>query len=323
MDRGHFPGFALDPGSEHEGAVPEIARCFLGCVDRQGIVADHLVFHSRETGIVLLGRLGDTPLSAVLEVLIDRGRQLLAELVMFHQFQAVRETGGVGKGGPRGNGVEGVADDVREAQRDHPGREGLAGEVPALHAREMLADGVDFVDGGAAGEQQLRGLLLFGQRDSGRRGGHEGRASPREQTDDQGVFVQVVEQGEHALGAGYSGFVGEGMAALGGSDMAEGKAVVVLGVDGAGRDVVAQNFLHGRGHGRGGLAGSHDDDFGELGERIAGVEYPQISIFQGQRTGNALPWVSGLERGAEDVQGIGALLCGVCSWFHDRLRNAA
>ena len=42
---------------------------------------------------------------------------------------------------------------------------GEPGQLPALDAGDVLADGVDLVDGRAAGEQQPGGFLLFREGD--------------------------------------------------------------------------------------------------------------------------------------------------------------
>src|SRR5437762_11954199 len=72
-----------------------------------------------------------------------------------------------------GDDGERITDDVGEGEREDRGRSRGPGKLAALEAREVLADGVELVDGGAGGEQQPRHRLLLRQRD--RRGSRRTR----------------------------------------------------------------------------------------------------------------------------------------------------
>ncbi len=85
---------------------------------------------------------------------------------------------GVGSGGTGADDVEIVADDVGEQQGFDARGSGEAGELSALDARDVFADGVDFVDGGAAGQQEAGGGLLFLEGDAlGGQGKERGSAA--------------------------------------------------------------------------------------------------------------------------------------------------
>src|SRR5437868_6414551 len=60
----------------------------------------------------------------------------------------------------RPDDVQTVADNIGENQRDHSGRMRRGGQLPAFDQAQMLADGVQFVNG-RSGIEQLAGNLLL------------------------------------------------------------------------------------------------------------------------------------------------------------------
>ena len=98
----------------------------------------------------------------------------------------------VRRGGSRADDVQVVADDVREQQRLDRRRRGQPRQLPSLDAGNVLADGVDLVDVGAACQQQAGdGLLLF-ERDarSGQR--QQRRRAARDEADHQVVRLRLL-----------------------------------------------------------------------------------------------------------------------------------
>src|ERR1035437_9405692 len=64
---------------------------------------------------------------------------------------------------------------------------GQARQLSALDARDVLADGIDLVDGGARGQEQAGGGLLFLEGDARGGQGQERRSAARDQADHQVV----------------------------------------------------------------------------------------------------------------------------------------
>ena len=170
------------------------------------------------------------------------------------------EGGGVGRGGAGADDVEVVADDVGEQEGFDAGGGGEARELAAFDARDVFADGVDLVDGGAAGQEEAGGGLLFLERDALGGQGHEGGRAAGDEADHQ-IFASGAggDLGD-ARAAGDAALVGDGVAALVEFDAAEFGDVAVLDVDQAGGDAAAEDALGGLRHGGSGLTCSDDVD---------------------------------------------------------------
>ena len=180
------------------------------------------------------------------------------------------EGGDIGSGGTGADDVEVVADDVGEEQGFDAGGGGEARELAAFDARDVFADGVDFVDGGAAGEEEAGGGLLLGERDALGGQGHEGRGAAGDEAEDE-VFASGGggDLGD-ARAAGDAALIGDGVAALVELDAAQFGEVAVLDVDQAGGDAGAEDALGGLRHGGSGFTGSDHVDVAEAGEVAAG-----------------------------------------------------
>jgi hypothetical protein len=113
-----------------------------------------------------LGRFGDFTALTLLDAVADGCSHAVANLVAIENRAGGDESGGVGSGGAGTDNVEIVADDVGKQEGFDAGGGGEAGQLPALDARDVLADRVDLVDGGATSQEQASGRLLFLERDS-------------------------------------------------------------------------------------------------------------------------------------------------------------
>ena len=180
------------------------------------------------------------------------------------------EGGGVGSGGAGADDVEIVADDVGEQQGFDAGGSGEARELAAFDARDVFADGVDLVDGGAAGQEQAGGGLLLLERDAlGGQGQQRGSAAGDEAEDEIVAAGGGGDLGD-ARAAGDAALVGDGVAALVELDAAQLGEVAVLDVDQAGGDAAAEDALGGLRHGGSGFTGSDHVDMAVAGRSCGG-----------------------------------------------------
>src|SRR5207245_10485511 len=170
---GDDPGRAFDPAPENGWHVTDPPRRVGGCPDDQLVVTDHYVRHRPEQRVARLRRLGDLAAGAGFEPLHHGGGSLTADLPCVEDAKRIRKRRRVRRRRTGGDHVERITDDVGEGEREDRSRSRGPGELAALEAREVLADGVELVDGGAGGEQQPRHRLLLCQRD--RRGGRRGQ----------------------------------------------------------------------------------------------------------------------------------------------------
>ena len=136
------------------------------------------------SGLAKLGKEGRTPALVAgrlgqvfaLEEGADGGRELGSEIVLCQQFADFGDGGVVGRSGTGGERVERAQRHVGQQQADLGGFGRGHGQAAALDGGEVLAQGVDLVDGRAGGEQQLmkgdgvveRDLRVEGQVEHGR-----------------------------------------------------------------------------------------------------------------------------------------------------------
>src|ERR1035437_9282238 len=160
-------GLALDGAGEDQRAVAELAGGAGGGVERQAVAAHHGIAHAGEQRVGGLGRLGDFAARALLDAVADGGWHAMVD--------------GVAVENGRGRG------EVGKQQGVHAGGGGQARQLPALDARDVLTDGVDLVDGGARGQEQAGGGLLFLEGDTLGGQGQERRSAAGDQADHQVV----------------------------------------------------------------------------------------------------------------------------------------
>src|ERR1017187_8339927 len=82
-----------------------------------------------------------------------------------------------------GDDVEIIADDVGEQEGFHAGGGGEARKLAALDARDVFADGVDLVNGGAAGKKEAGSGLFFFEGNALGGQGQEGGSSAGDQAE--------------------------------------------------------------------------------------------------------------------------------------------
>src|ERR1019366_4923674 len=262
---GDLARLARDGAGEDQRAVAELAGGAGGGIERQAIAAHHGIAHAGEQRVGGLGRLGDFAACALLDAVADGGRHAMANGVAVENGAGGGEGGGVGGGGAGTDDVDVVADDVGKQQGFDAGGGGQARQLPALDARDVLADCVDLVDGGARGQKQAGGGLLFLEGDASGGQGQERRSAARDQTD-----YQVVAGGGggdlcDACAAGGATLIGDGVAALVQLDAAQFGDVAVLDIDQAGGDLASQHALGGLRHAGSRLACADHVDMAEAG----------------------------------------------------------
>src|SRR3990172_6842695 len=121
---------------------------------------------------------------------------------------------GVRKCGAGGNRVQRISGYIREDQGEHLCGGGQKGQTTSFDLGEVLSDYIDLMDIGTRLEEQLCGPLLLGQRHRLYREGQQGRASPREQDNNQVPLGETLEEGKHLEGCLYPGPIRNGVARL-------------------------------------------------------------------------------------------------------------
>ena len=114
------------------------------------------------------------------------------------------------------------------------GGRGQARQLAALDARNVFADGVDVLDGSAAGQQQLGDRLLLFERDAFGGQRQQGGSAAGDQAEHQVARAGAARQFGDAFRAGHSAGVGHRMAAFVQLDAPQPGQVAVLDVDQAG-----------------------------------------------------------------------------------------
>ena len=219
--RGDVAGLAFDGGGEDEGLVAEGLGLGGGGIDGEAVAADDDVVDAVEAGVAGLGRFVDA--GGFLEPGADGRRACLAQrpyLSMTAQASAkVEGSGAVGPEPMTSRGSPMTSE--RMSARTLAGA-ASASELAALDGGEVLADGVDFVDVGAAGEQEARGVLLFGEGDGCGGQGQERGAAAGDEADDKIARAGVAGDFGDAPGAVDAALIRDGVAALVEFDAAEG-----------------------------------------------------------------------------------------------------
>ena len=224
----------------------------------------------------------------------ERGHAI-ANLVAFEDGAGGGEGGGVGRGGAGADDVEIVADDVGEQQRLDAGRSGEAGQLSALDARDVFADGVDLVDGGAAGQQEPRGGLLLLERDAFGGQGQQGGGAAGDQADHQIVAAGRGGDFGDACGAGCAALIGHGWPHSLSSmrrSLARWPSLTLIS---PAVMRLAERALGGQRHGGSGLPCPDDVDIAEA-----------IEIAAREVAGDGAGGVGRGEGGAEDGKGVAA-----------------
>src|SRR5471032_3061036 len=155
-------GLALDLAGEHQRAKSQRPGVPRRRGQGQTISADYRVAHTLKNWVDRLGRFREFAALPAFDAPLHGSRHSRSDSVPVEHFRGRRKGGSIGGRGGGADHVQVVAHYVRKQQRFHRGRRGQTGQLAALDARDVLADGVDLVDIGAAGQQQASsGLLLF------------------------------------------------------------------------------------------------------------------------------------------------------------------
>jgi hypothetical protein len=263
------------------------------------IVPDDGVGHSREEGVTGLGGLGDGAAAAILQALPDARRDLVGDAEPLQDAEGVGIGRFVGRGGPGGDDVQRIADDVGQEERVHRRPAGGPGELAALEYRAVLPHRVELIDGGARPEKEAGERLLLLQRDGRRRRGGERRAAARDQ--DQQQVVGACGSGEVVDGAGgrRPARVGHRVAGLEQPHPARRGKMAVLDGDDAVDDPVAQHLLGRCGHRARGLPGA-DHQHSAVGWHDAPAGWKGETR---ESTLDERAHIPGPERGIEDRAG--------------------
>src|SRR4029077_13640467 len=118
----------------------------------------------REDGVAGLGSFGD---SFALEEGAKRGGELFAQAILVDDAGGGGNGGGVRQSRPGGKGRLLARGNVGNAQGDFQRARTGGGEASALGGRKMFANGVDGLDGRAAGDEQVVKLLEIRERNGG------------------------------------------------------------------------------------------------------------------------------------------------------------
>ena len=165
VDPCHILRLAFDGRGENEGAVTQSPGFGRGRDEGQVVRGDDLVRHPFEYGVSRLRSVRNQTLSPFFQPVPHHCRNLVPQAEFREYPDGIRKSEAVRNERPGSDGVEVVPDHVREHQIDDPGRCRGAGQLASLDLGKMLSDRVQFMDGGAAGQEHLRDFLFF------RRGG--------------------------------------------------------------------------------------------------------------------------------------------------------
>ena len=145
-------------------------------------MAGHDVVRNRLAGRV--GRLRDGPGDPVAKAVEHRFRDPFRQGELLEHSQGIAEGRRIPGSRPGTDGGQLVADHVGDHERRGSSRRQQGDEAAALDRGEVFADGVDFVDVGAAGEQQRTDPRLVLQGDARRRSHQQRRRPPGQQHQD-------------------------------------------------------------------------------------------------------------------------------------------
>ena len=228
------------------------------------VAADQDVGHAVKNGIARLGSLFQFAVGAFLQNGQRFRGYLTGDVVFAQDLQAVGKGGVVGAGQAGSDGVEAVTNYVGKDKAEAAGRGDGPRQATTLDVRQVFADGVDFVDSGAAGQQGAGDLLLVGQAEALHpvvaleRAGQQGGAATGYEMNDQSFFVRGGGHLQHALAGQDAVVVRYGMAGLQGFNMVERFGVTVLDGDESPIDAFTEDLLESQSHLGRRLARPHD-----------------------------------------------------------------
>ncbi len=181
-----FPRLAFDRIRENDGprpVAPGFPRRRLPAIARR---MRSSAPRSAGSAVVGLGRIG----RRIAEMTHDRIRE--GKPIFPDDGKCVRARRAVRNRGTGRDEGGLVAGNVRDDQRDDPGRERGRRKPSALDRRYMLAHRVHRRDGCAGGKQRAIDGDLVGKGQPGRRGGQQGRSAARDEGDDEVVGSETT-----------------------------------------------------------------------------------------------------------------------------------
>ena len=268
----HHRRLALQTAVHHHRVVAQLLRLRRRHVQRLVVVAHQRVHALLEHRAVLLGGLLHRAVDASLNLLADATTQatdalvplgeLVPDAVLVDDLLAVLEGGVVEMRGTGGDGGEIVTHHIGEDQRVAGVGVGSLSEMSALDHGQVLANAVDLVDRGTAGEEDVGRLTNVVQRHVGSGSAQESTASTANEGDDDAVLGLVLQRVEQGHGSSHTVLIGHGMSGLGDADSVEvvSSGMLVLGDHMTGVDAILEEVLRGLGHAHSSLTATHDDN---------------------------------------------------------------
>ena len=188
--------------------------------------------------------------------------ELVPDAVLVDDVLAVLEGSVVEVGGTGSNGGQIVAHDVGQDQGIAGVGESSLGQVTSLNDGEMLTNAVDFVNGGAAGQQDVGGLADVIQSDVGSRSAQQSTASTTDEGDDYAVLGLVFQGLEQSHGTGNTVLIRDGVSSFGNTNSLEmvSSSVLVLGNDMAGVNAVTEEVFGSFSHTNSSLTATNNND---------------------------------------------------------------
>ena len=296
-------GLALQRARQHVGAIAEPLGLGRRRLHHERVVADDEVSHVLEDLIARLRCLGQVAGGPGLQALDDRGRCSIQDGAALEDGQGVGVGARVRRGGPGGDDVERVADDVREREREHCGWPRRPRQQAALEARDVLAHGIQLVDGGAGGKEQARETLLLFERDRRRRRWCQRRAAAGDEKDDQIVCRGRLRQRQQPSRGGDAARVRHRMAGLGDLDPRRRHPVAVLHDDEPVADAGTEQRLDGGRNRPAGLARAEPEHAAHAVEVDAQFAGSQCALVDLEVPAQQRRDVTGGQRRAPDGRG--------------------
>ena len=158
--------FALHVRGQHQHLEAHRRGRPSGSLTRQQVAADHRDNCPLEHGVAWLGGIGDAAGQAGPYPLDHAGRDEVPQRVTVEDGRGVGKGRGVGYRRARSDGIERIADDVAEHQRDKLGWRGQTRQTTAFDTVQVLADDIDLVDRRAAAQQGVGRPLQVLDRDA-------------------------------------------------------------------------------------------------------------------------------------------------------------
>ena len=296
----HFACLPLKEGGQDGGVVTAARRGGAGSLRRQRVVAHNHGDGVNQRRVTRLGCVGQRTSQPCAQMCGHGCGQPRRQCIALDDVPRVGPGGAVGHGGSRGDYVKRAAHDIREDECHQTRRGHGLRQSPTLDERQVLAHGVELIDGRTACQQQCSGRLQVGQRQWRRQRLEQCRATTRKQADDEVVRPGASGQCEHFCTCVQPGLRGHGVARLAQLHVRRGRAVPLFHDHRASGNPLAHYLFHGLCHGRAGLAcaqHNHAPHGAQVNRRRA---HEQGIVLNAQRSSHGTRRVHSVERGFKD-----------------------